>query len=122
MTSRFNDDHLRLLTQMNQFQIGGWLRSQVKSHGNKSHDYAMTILRELQIALSAYSKRNKEVDRVQIKMLAVNQKIEKWIRLAYIEWKTVDLIKNNSDLTKSPESVKEMAKQSYEKFYIARRY
>ena len=120
-SSIFDEITLQTLVRMSMFQLHDWLKVQVSPYGARAADRAMTILRNLQIALAKYSK-GKEFDAVQDKMISVNAKIEKWIRGEYFRVKRIEIFRDRPDLIDKPEQVRQVLRENWEQYYTSRRY
>lgn len=85
--------------------------------GVKSMGYEQTMMlkNELQRAMSKYSVgKQGQFDRVQEKALAMMMKLEKWIKIAFIERELKYLKKNCPQLTDAGR--KSLARESWEKY------
>jgi hypothetical protein len=67
----------------------------------KSFNHAMNFRRNLQIALTEYSKHNK-VDSVQLGIISITGWLEKWCRDAYFKARMPELLRQRADLVLKP--------------------
>jgi hypothetical protein len=84
----------------------------------KGHRDAVTFLlsfrRDLQEALSKYSKGMSGIDDLQMNVISITMWIEKWCHEWYVPWKTMEMIKENPDLAVRAQKVKGLVNSSWE--------
>lgn len=86
-----------------------------------SFNDAIKLRREIQQALAYYAKYNK-MDKIQEKALAITNKLEKWCRDFFLKNEITNLIRINPALAKRPMSVKQFAKDKWEKLIKQQSY
>lgn len=88
-----------------------------KKHGHVS---ALTILmktrRNIQEALSKYSKGKAKIDWIQEKAVWMTEMIAKWCGQYYKGWAMKELIKNNSHLASQPQKLKGLTSKAWEEY------
>lgn len=82
---------------------------------NTSYEGAMFLKSDLQKAMAVYSKgKQGKLDRVQEKAIAMMMKLEKWVKLAFIEKQLNLLKKTHPGLT--DQGRKSIARNEWEKY------
>lgn len=92
----------------------------------KGHRDAVVFLlrfrRDIQEALSKYSKGMNGIDDTQLNVIAITQWIEKWCHEWYVGWKTVEMIRDNPDLACRMQKLKGLVNSAWEMELRARSY
>lgn len=115
---------------MNQTQfaaIAGWDEKQLwsvcedltRKHGHVSAlNILMNMRRNMQVALSKYSKGKSTVDRIQKKALWVTEMIARWCGQYYKQWALRELIKGKPDLAKheNKQKLKGLTNEAWERY------
>jgi len=91
-----------MVTQTELIGISAWTKPvcHQKLMG-RSFNHAMNFRRNLQMALTEYSKHNK-MDQVQLGIISVTGWIENWCRQAYFQMRMPELLRQRSDLVLKP--------------------
>ena len=93
-----------MITQSELIGMSSWTKPilHTKLAGRKFF-HVMTFRRNIQIALTEYSRHNK-MDQVQVGCIQVCGWIESWCRDAYFKMRMPEMLRQNSDLLTKPKN------------------
>lgn len=103
------------MTQSELAMLSGVNAGQLRAAMTKSFYGALAFRREVQVALTKYSKTHKEWDAIKAGAVKVCRQIESWCREAYYKERMVSVLKQRPELIKqSKQAAKTIVKTEFE--------